>query len=161
LEEERIILFNIKSCSMRLKQLAGVMITAVAFYSCSQKENTEARSEKENDDSEWVEMDSFHLIMAEAFHPYKDSANLEPVKRLSEELAQHAESWASATLPDKVNNDAVKAQLNQLKADTRALSTMIQSGATDEEIGTSLQALHDSFHRIMESWNGGNHEHQH
>lgn len=146
---------------MRLKQIAGVMMTALVFYSCSQKENTEARSEKENDDSEWVEMDAFHLLMAEAFHPYKDSANLEPVKRLSEELAQKAESWASATLPDKVNNDAVKAQLNQLKADTRALSTMIKDGASDEAIGTSLQALHDSFHTIMESWNEGNHEHQH
>jgi hypothetical protein len=146
---------------MRLKEIAGVLMAAVVFYSCSQKENTEEGSEKENDDSEWVEMDSFHLIMAEAFHPYKDSANLEPVKRLSEELAQQAESWASATLPDKVNNDAVKAQLSQLKADTRALSTMIKGGASDEEIGTSLQALHDSFHSIMESWNGGNHEHQH
>jgi hypothetical protein len=146
---------------MRLKEIAGVLMAAVVFYSCSQKENTEARSEKENDDSEWVEMDAFHLIMAEAFHPYKDSVNLEPVKRLSEELAQQAESWASATLPDKVNNDAVKAQLSQLKADTRALSTMIKGGASDEAIGTSLQALHDSFHTIMELWNEGNHEHQH
>lgn len=106
-------------------------------------------------------MDAFHLIMAEAFHPYKDSANLEPVKRLAVELSHEADQWASAPLPEIVNNDEMKAQLNQLKADTKTLSTMIQEGASDEQIGSTLQALHDSFHRIMESWNGGSHEHQH
>jgi hypothetical protein len=55
----------------------------------------------------------------------------------------------------------MKAALNQLKADTRALSQMTKEGASDEEIGISLQALHDSFHSIMGTWNGEGMDHQH
>lgn len=145
---------------MRLSLMAFLVVVGVTFYSCSHKEKTESNAEQP-DENEWVEMDSFHMIMSEAFHPYKDSANLEPVKRLAEEIAKEAEKWASASLPEKVKNDDMKAALNQLKADTRALSEMIKGGASDEEIGTSLQALHDSFHMIMEAWNEEGMDHQH
>jgi hypothetical protein len=144
---------------MRFNLIAFLIISSGAFYSCSQKEKTDTNEQSDND--EWAEMDSFHMIMAEAFHPYKDSANLEPVKRLADEMAQQAESWASAPLPDKVNNEEVKAQLNKLKADSRALSDLIKGSASDEAIGTSLQSLHDNFHHIMEQWNSGEHEHKH
>ena len=85
---------------------------------------TESETEQ-SDDRGWVEMDSFHLIMTEAFHPYKDSANLEPARQLADEIASKAEYWASATLPDKVNTKEVKAMLTKLKEDTQALATMI------------------------------------
>jgi hypothetical protein len=106
-------------------------------------------------------MDSFHMIMSESFHPYKDSANLEPVKRLAEEMATEAEKWSNASLPAKVDNEEMKASLQQLKNDTRSLADKIKSGASDEEIGTQLNALHDSFHAIMEAWNGGGEKHEH
>jgi hypothetical protein len=145
---------------MRFKFMVFFTILLASSSACSKTEKVTSEA-IHGDDSEWVEMDSFHLIMAEAFHPYKDSANLEPVKRLAEELAQEADKWASAPLPDKIDNDEMKAQLNQLTADTRALSALIQGGASDEEIGNTLQALHSSFHTIMEAWNGAPHEHQH
>lgn len=148
---------------MKFYLIVFLMIVGMSFYSCSPKEKSESVTEQ-TDENEWAQMDSFHMIMADAYHPYKDSAILEPVKRLAEEIAQEAEKWASASLPEKVNNDMMKARLNQLKADTRALSEMIKAGSSDEQIGTSLQALHDHFHSIMEAWNDEGameHEHQH
>lgn len=145
---------------MKLSLMTLLMVAGVTFYSCSPKEKT-ISNDDQSEENEWAEMDSFHMIMAEAFHPYTDSANLEPVKHLAEEIAQEAEKWASAALPEKVKNDDMKARLNQLKADTRALSEMIKGGALDEEIGTSLQALHDSFHIIMVAWNDEGMDHQH
>jgi hypothetical protein len=150
---------------MKYKMLVLITALAVGFSSCSTKEKgvEEEATTHETDPNEWPEMDSFHMIMAEAFHPYKDSTNLEPVKRLAEEMALEADKWASTPLPDKVNTEAVKAQLNQLKTDTRILADKIKGGSADEEIGNSLKALHDSFHGIMEAWNGSeeNHEHEH
>ncbi len=146
-----------------MKTLITLFLVAVmSFFTCSQKESKD-RSSGLNDPIEWAEMDSFHMIQTEGYYPYKDSANLEPIKRLADAMAQEASAWASASLPLKVNNDAMKAQLNQLKTDTHALAEMIKDGASDEEIGTSLQALHDSFHVIMEAWNeeGQDHGHQH
>lgn len=149
---------------MKFKILVLISVLAIGFTSCSTKENkVEAEATTEADPNEWPEMDSFHMIMAEAFHPYKDSTNLEPVKRLAEEMAVEADKWAATALPEKVNREEVKAQLNQLKTDTRTLADKIKGGASDEEIGASLKSLHDSFHGIMEAWNGSGekHEHQH
>lgn len=152
----------------KYKVLFFAAMISMFVVACSQKESQDTTTEEQTseataDPNEWPQMDSFHMIMAEAFHPYKDSTNLEPVKKLAEELAQEAEKWAGTSLPDKVNNDDMKAKIQQLKTDTRALADKIKGGATDEEIGTSLNGLHDSFHAIMEAWNGGgeNHEHEH
>ncbi len=135
---------------MRFTMIAFFLLTVVTYYSCSTKVQ-----------DEWPEMDSFHLIMAEAFHPYKDSANLEPVKRLAAEMATEAEKWAAASLPQKVDNGEMKNQLNILKADARAFAEMIEGGAPDETIGSSLTALHDTFHSIMETWHGGGKHKEH
>lgn len=110
---------------------------------------------------EWKEMDDFHMLMAEAFHPYKDSANLEPAKAKAAELATAAEKWTSAPLPEKVNNDDVKTKLDQLKTGTASFVETVKSG-DDKKIGDELTVLHDQFHEIQEVWYGGGHgEHHH
>lgn len=148
---------------MNTKFLAFLLLLGLSLTACSTKtnESTVADEASQNDPNEWAEMDSFHMIMAESFHPYKDSTNLEPVKRLAEEMATEAEKWAATELPEKVNTDDMKARLNQLKADTRSLADQVKAGATDDELGAALTALHDSFHGIMEAWNGGGEKHQH
>ena len=140
------------------------LIFGIFLFACGNKDKQEAPTAAEvTDADEWPEMDSFHMIMSESFHPYKDSANLEPVKRLAEEMAQEADKWAGQPLPAKVDNEEVKAKIQLLKTDTRNLADKIKAGASDEEVGVLLNSLHDSFHAIMEAWNGGgeNHEHKH
>ena len=109
---------------------------------------------------ERAEMDAYHLVMAEAFHPFKDSANLEPVKAQAAELAKAAEAWVNAPLPEKVNNDDVKAKLAELKTNSDALAQLVATG-TQEEIGAALTSLHDQFHALQEAWYGGEGHHQH
>lgn len=139
-----------------------VFIWMVVLVACSKKE--EAQVAEETEVNEWAEMDSFHMIMAEAFHPFKDSANLEPLKTLAQELATEADKWTTATLPAQVDTDEVKSLLAKLKTDTRALADKVNAGVSNEELGADLTALHDNFHGIMEAWNksrGETHEHQH
>ena len=100
-------------------------------------------------------MDDFHLIMAETFHPYKDSSNLDPVKRRAAELMASADRWASSDLPEKVDNDEVKGKLTQLKAEAATLAEQVRS-ADDNVIGEQLTRLHDTFHELQEAWYGGN-----
>lgn len=127
---------------------------AVAAAACSGKKAEVASSD------EWPEMDEFHMVMAESFHPFKDSANLEPAKANAAEMARVAEKWAGAALPEKVNNDETKANLAQLKTDAAAFSQLVQSGDT-VQIGESLTSLHDLFHKLQESWYGGGKGHGH
>jgi hypothetical protein len=139
-----------------LKLLVIVCIAALMSY-CGRK------SDSDGSQDEWPEMDSFHLVMSEAYHPYKDSANLAPARKLAEEMALEAERWQGSDLPKRVNNDEMKGMLLKLKSGTRTFSDKVNVMASDEELGSSLTAIHDNFHTIMEKWYGGEgkKEHEH
>jgi hypothetical protein len=128
---------------------------ALAMACSGKKESADAAN---ND--EWPEMDEFHMVMAESFHPYKDSANMEPAKANAAEMAKVAEKWASAPLPEKVNNDEIKASLAQLKTDAATFAQTVQSGDSTK-IGADLTSLHDLFHKLQEAWYAGGKEHEH
>ncbi len=136
-------------------------ILLVAACTAKKEEATTEEAATTEATEEWPAMDAYHFAMAEAFHPFKDSANLAPVKAQAAELAKAAETWVNAPLPEKVNNDEIKAKLQELKSSSDALATLVTTG-TDEEIGTSLTALHDKFHELQEAWyGGGGHKHDH
>ena len=139
--------------------MIALFLGALVFAACGTKKE-EAVTEEEV--VEWKELDSFHMLMAEVFHPYKDSGNVAPAKQMMEQLAAEAEKWSAATLPAKVNNDDVKAKLEKLKSETRLLADEIKNGATDEAVGAKLNPLHDLFHEIQEAWyKGGESQDEH
>lgn len=144
---------------MKLKLVLLTMALSLFIFSCGTKEHHSEAETAEND--EWPEMDAFHMTMAEAFHPLKDSGNVEPAMRLMGQLADEADKWASAPLPEKVNNEEVKMKLEKLKADLRALSDKVKDGAPEDQVGTALHTIHDQFHEIMEEWHGGGEKHEH
>lgn len=149
---------------MKKLTLILFVLAAVFVAACSGKKEETAPAADETETAaadEWPEMDAYHFAMAEAFHPFKDSANLAPVKVQAADLAKAAETWVNAPLPEKVNNDEIKTKLQELKAGSDALAQLVTTG-TDEEIGTSLTALHDKFHELQEAWyGGGGHQHNH
>jgi hypothetical protein len=136
-------------------QLTGI---GLFIFSCGP---TAQHSESISTTDDWPQMDAFHMTMAEAFHPLKDSGNVEPAKRLITTLAAEADKWASAPLPEKVNNDEMNARLQKLKTDLRALANQVNNGAPEDQVGTTLYAIHDQFHEIMEVWHGESVKHQH
>ncbi len=143
----------------KLTVFASVVFVAVLAIACGSK-----KQEVVANNDEWPEMDEFHMIMAESFHPYKDSANLEPAKANASEMAKVAEKWASAPLPEKVDSEETKTNLAQLKNDASAFTQIVQS-RDSIKIGESLTSLHDQFHKLQESWYGGHkeegHDHEH
>ena len=158
--ERKILPINFKpNLPMKISFLrTSVLLSLIllAAMACSKK-----ATEETADAEEWPEMDSFHMVMAEAFHPFKDSTNLEPAKKLAEEMAVEAAKWQAAPIPEKVNNDNVKALLEKLKTDTRTFADGASADMTDEDLGKKLTSLHDEFHSIMEAWHGGEHKMEH
>lgn len=132
----------------KLSSFTLILFVFVMAIACSEKKDS--TSAAVNND-EWPEMDEFHMIMAESFHPYKDSSNLEPAKVNAADMAKLAEKWTTAPLPEKVNTDEVKANLEQLKNDAAAFAQTVQSGDSTK-IGESLTSLHDLFHKLQEAW---------
>lgn len=137
-----------------------LFIVLAALIACTgQKQEKEA--EQVSDAEEWPMMDEFHMIMAESFHPFKDSANLAPAIANAEDMAQLADKWSTTELPEKVNNESVKTLINDLKSASTAFVETSKSGDTTR-ISEELTALHDIFHHIQDAWyKGGNHGHGH
>lgn len=136
----------------RLTLHTGVIFVCLLAVACTNK-----KQDADNASDQWPAMDKFHDRMAASFHPYKDSANLEPAKSHATELAQAADAWANAPLPEKLNNDEMKESLNQLRKDANAFAQLVQSGDS-VMMGESLTALHTSFHKIQEAWYNGRKE---
>jgi hypothetical protein len=120
------------------------------LIACSPLKNPPAKESNSVSD-DWKEMEDFHMIMAESFHPYMDSSNLEPAKANAARLYELAQKWQSAPLPGKVNNDGVKQMLEQLKKEIETLTGQITAG-NDKQIGASLTRMHDIFHELQSAW---------
>lgn len=132
------------------KTITLITFIALAAWSCSPKSES-ASQETVEEATEWKGMDDFHMVMAESFHPYRDSANLAPVKQYAGEMVELANSWVAQELPARVDNQKVKELLNNLKIQTEALADLVEVG-DDNAIGSSLNELHDTFHHLQEAW---------
>jgi PBP1b-binding outer membrane lipoprotein LpoB len=151
-----------------MKKLFALLVIAFAIDSCSEKkapnesvDSTDAKDSTSTaaEQRDWKEMDDFHMIMAETFHPYKDDNNLKPAKEKAKQLDDEAARWSASALPAKVNNEEMQQKLNSLKAETAKLASMV-GDESDEAIGAQLTKVHDIFHEIQEAWYGG-HGHEH
>lgn len=150
-------------CKMKQKlvQLLALALVMGGLYSCGEKTTTTVAAEPDTtasaESADWTMMDEFHIVMAEAFHPYKDSANLQPAKELAGEMATVAEKWAEAPLPEQVNNETVKSKIDQLNNGVKEFRETVQSGS-DADIGNQLNELHDLFHELQDAWYHAQHE---
>jgi hypothetical protein len=116
-------------------------------------------SPQESDGVAWKEMDAFHDVLAECYHPYRDSGNLVPAFDHAKELSDLAAAWGSAELPAKLKAPEVKALLAQLSAAAARLPGLAAAKDT-AQLGEQLNAVHEHFHRLQEQWNGEEMHHE-
>ena len=117
------------------------------MFSCNKPAEQQASNE-------WNEMEAFHDLMADAYHPVHDSSNLAPAKDLADELAASAKLWSEAPLPERVNNDETKKELIILRDSSAAFLSAVTSGKPDSVIKSRISDLHHTFHRIHRAWEG-------
>jgi hypothetical protein len=133
---------------------------AIIMSACTTKKENNHETQVAASD-EWPQMDEFHMIMAESFHPFRDSADIGPAKANADSLVAAAEMWLEAPIPEKVNNDEVKEMLQHLKSEADAFA-LVSKTDDQKAIGESLTKLHDLFHELQEKWYGGGEEqHEH
>jgi hypothetical protein len=133
---------------------AYVVCITTLFISCGSKE-------KSSTSNDWKALDSYHDVLAAAYHPLKDSGNVEPARRLLTSLAEKGDSLALASLPEKVNNEEMKSLISKIASDTRSLADEVKVGASDSIIAIKLNPIHDQFHKIHELWTDGKEHKEH
>ena len=100
--------------------------------------------------AKWNEMEEFHTVMSQTFHPAEEG-KLEPIKTRSGEMLTKAKAWKSSDAPEGFNKKAVKKLLNDLVKGSKELDRMVKENAADAMLTEKLSKLHDIFHEIMEN----------
>src|SRR6478736_1789422 len=139
---------------MKVRNLFFILLAigVAGVVSCNTKDKSKKSAGSESADEEWVALDAFHTVMADVYHPLKDSGNLQPIKQRSEELAAEADNLANAKLPAKIDNEEVKAMISALQESVHGINDEVKAGATDEQIRGLLEGAHTLFHHIQEQW---------
>ncbi len=96
----------------------------------------------------WAELESFHEVMSQTFHPVEEN-KFAPIRKRAGELAEKAKQWLDSKPPKVYDTQDINAILVKLSAESKALSDSIAKGASDEQIKKDLTALHDRFHEII------------
>lgn len=122
-----------------MKKIACLLVTALILVS-----SVNAQTKK------WKEMDEFHTVMGETFHPAEEG-KLGPIKSRSQEMADKAMAWLRSEAPEGFNKNAVKESLKKLVKGTKALNKLVKSNTADDVITKKLNELHDIFHHIEET----------
>jgi len=99
--------------------------------------------------AKWAEMEAFHDVMSDTFHP-SEEGKLEPIRKRSQEMVDKAIAWKNSTAPEGYNQDAVKGMLKKLVRGSKELNKMVRKNESDDELKKELSELHDVFHEIME-----------
>ena len=97
----------------------------------------------------WKELDDYHTVMSQTFHP-SEEGNLKPIKERSGELAAKAKTLQKSAIPTAYQKPGVKETLAKLAKESKALDKIVRKKKSDEEITKTLAALHDRFHEVME-----------
>ncbi len=100
--------------------------------------------------SGWKALDAYHSTMMAVWHPAKEKNDFAPIRTQAEKLAQDADVWANAAIPQPCDTPDNRANIAKVKEESRALAVMVQS-ATDEQIRPALKALHDRFEVVNRS----------
>lgn len=107
-----------------------------------------AADKAEDKSGQWAELESFHEVMAQTFHPAKEG-NLKPVRGLAGELAGRAQKWLDSKAPSIYDVASIKGILIKLNAEAKALADLVDRNGGDDEVKKSITALHDRFHEII------------
>lgn len=96
----------------------------------------------------WAELEAFHKVMSETFHPAEEG-NYQPIKDRIGEMVSIASSMVTNPVPAEYNKPAIIDAAKKLETDSKALEEKIKAGATDQAIFTDLNVIHDTFHTIV------------
>lgn len=94
----------------------------------------------------WAEMEAFHGVMSQTFHPAEEG-KLEPIRKRAGEMATKAKQWLDSKPPKVYDSADIKALLVKLNAESKAMADSIAKGASDEQVKKDLTARTTAFTR--------------
>ncbi len=151
------LLYNFKHPNNQNQPMKNSITSFILFFLCAFAVSS---AKGQNKFDKWPEIKSFHKVLAQTFHP-SETGDLAPIKSRSAELAAKADSLNKSEIPSEFNKLEVKMALAKLSLESKSLHKMVTDKASDAEITKALNALHDTFHTIVEKCSDDEEHHDH
>lgn len=100
--------------------------------------------------SGWQELDRFHMVLMQTWHPIKDKADVEPTRRSMTVMKTVAEALTASTAPKGCDTPELEKARKTLTANVAALAKLVDSKADDKAITEAMKELHDNFEVLEE-----------
>jgi hypothetical protein len=127
-----------------MKKIACLFIASFAMIAFAR-----AQEKKDPIAIGWKEMNEFHTVMSETFHPAEEG-HLDPIKKRSQEMIDKAAAWQKSTAPEGYDKKKVETSLKKLVKGTKELNGLVKANSPDKVLKEKLSGLHGIFHEIME-----------
>ncbi len=131
-----------------MKKIACLFVAVFALFAFAQGQEKK----------KWKEMDEFHSVMSQTFHPAEEG-KLDPIKKRSQEMVEKAVAWQKSSAPEGFDKEKVETSLKKLVEGAQELNKMVKEKSSDKALTDKLSGLHDVFHEIMEKCEKGEHHH--
>jgi hypothetical protein len=96
----------------------------------------------------WSELNEFHKVMSQTFHP-SERGNLEPIRFRSGEMVEKAVALQMGKIPSSFQTRDAASAIDNLVSGSACLHQLVMDKADDKTIIRKLNELHDTFHVIQ------------
>ncbi len=96
----------------------------------------------------WKELNAFHEVMAQTFHP-SEKGDLAPIRARSGEFLEKAKALQAGKIPASFDTPEIHKSIDALVKGAGELNDMIRKRASDAAVTKKLADLHDVFHTIV------------
>ena len=100
--------------------------------------------------SGWKELDSYHQLMMQTWHPIKDKGDVSAIRSKAPQLLAAAKVLAGAKAPKGCDTPELKAAASGLLTQTDAVATLVSKKADDASVSAAMKTLHDRFEVLEE-----------
>ncbi len=104
---------------------------------------------KPNKYDKWTQIQDFHKVMGQTFHPMEEG-NFAPIKKRSSELYTAAQQLAKAPIPAEFDKPGVSKTVGQIVENSKKVNDLVAKNASFDKISKAMTNLHDTFHKVME-----------
>jgi hypothetical protein len=101
--------------------------------------------DKDHASSGWKELDEYHKLMMDTWHPAKGTNDLKPLRAKAKDLSASAQALAKSTPPSSCNKPELIEAARDLVPASHALVKQVAIGASDADLKALLAEAHTKF----------------
>jgi hypothetical protein len=103
------------------------------------------KQDKHHGMSPWKELDEFHMLVMDTWHPAKDKNDMTATRAKAGDLVKSAKTLAASTAPKGCDSPKVVEATKGLPAEAQKVADLVTKKADDATLKAALKTLHDKF----------------